>query len=70
MLFRGQCHFPLHQDSLSTAREITDPKLLQSQAIENWDGDVSSCWRRKASRPGSKGSKQGADVENKNEEGA
>lgn len=43
MLFRGQCHFPLHQDSLSTAREIIDPKLLQSQAIENWDGDVSSC---------------------------
>lgn len=43
MLFREQCHFPLHQDSLSIAREIIDPKLLQSQAIENWDGDVSSC---------------------------
>lgn len=42
-LFKGQCHFPLHQDSLSIAGEIIDPKLLQSQPIEKWDGDVSSC---------------------------
>lgn len=52
MLFRGQCHFPLHQDSLSIAREIIDPKLLQSQAIENWDGDVSSCSREEGKQTG------------------
>lgn len=63
MLCKGQCHFPLHQDSLSIAGEIIDPKLLQSQPIEKWDGDVSSCWGRKASRLGSKCSKQGADME-------
>lgn len=42
-LFKGQCHFPLRQDSLSIAGEIIDLKLLQSQPIEKWNGDVSSC---------------------------
>lgn len=32
--FKGQCHFPLSQDSLSIAGEIIDLKLLQSQPIE------------------------------------
>lgn len=43
VLFKGQCHFPLHQDSLSIAGEIIDLKLLQSQPIEKWNRDVSSC---------------------------
>lgn len=43
--FKGQCHFPLSQDSLSLAREIIDLKLLQSQPIEKWNSDESSCWK-------------------------
>lgn len=40
MLSKGQCHFPLRQDSLSIAGEINDLKLLQSQPIEKWNDDV------------------------------
>lgn len=44
-MFKGQCHFPLSQDSLSIAGEIIDLKPLQSQPIEKWNSDESSCSR-------------------------
>lgn len=60
VLFKGQCHFPLRQDSLSIAGEIIDLKLLQSQPIEKWNGDVSSC-EREARTPAGKQRRPGIE---------
>lgn len=54
-MFKEQCHFPLRGDSLSIAGEIIDLELLQSQPIEKWNGDVSSCSGRQARRLENKG---------------
>lgn len=48
---------------MSMAGEIIDLELLQSQPIETWDGDVSSCSGRQARRLGNKGAGSSAGLE-------